>query len=42
MGDRMKYYTHINSIMNDMIDDVSYIGRERVVSNLVNNINTKI
>ena len=37
VGDNMKYYTHINNIMNDMIDDVSYIGRKSVVG-LVNNI----
>lgn len=38
----MKYYTHINSIMNDMIDDISYIKRKKVVNNLVNNLNVKI
>lgn len=33
----MKYYTHINSVVDSMIDDVSYIKRERVVKNLFKN-----
>lgn len=32
----MKYYTHINSVVDSMIDDIAYIKRERVVNKLLN------
>ncbi len=32
----MKYYTHINSVVDSMIDDITYIKRERVVNKLLN------
>ncbi len=33
----MKYYTHINSVVDGMIDDISYIKRERTVNSLLKN-----
>lgn len=35
LGDDMKYYMHISSILDDMIEDVSYIKRKKVVVDLV-------
>lgn len=32
----MKYYTHINSVVDSMIDDITYIKRESVVNSLLN------
>ena len=34
-GDDMKYYMHISSILDDMIEDVSYIKRKKTVVDLV-------
>ena len=34
-GDDMKYYMHISSILDDMIEDVSYIKRKKMVVDLV-------
>lgn len=31
----MKYYTHINSVVDGMIDDILYIKRESTVNNLI-------
>ena len=33
----MKYYTHINSVVDGMIDDISYIKREITVNSLLKN-----
>ena len=32
----MKYYTHINSVVDSMIDDITYLKRARVVNKLLN------
>ena len=34
-GDDMKYYMHISSILDDMIEDVSYIKRKKTLVDMV-------
>lgn len=38
LGDKMRYYMHISSILDDMISDVAYIKGETIINSVKNRV----